>query len=240
MGCQGTPVPLCPLPPAARPWYHAAMSSLARWQWVLAIAAAVVLWAAGLLALPPSAPAPPPPGTFELWPPNVALFRLVNSYRSPLADAVSIVFIALGTGWVLLPALILAWLARPRRVVPLLLAAGVEAVTTLALKLLFAQPRPFTVLPGVHVLQPLVRNYAFPSGDVGLATALAVVLGWHARWQIKLALGLYVFLVAYGRLYAGVHFPIDVLMGVLVGMATGTFAVYVWQRGWLPRVPHAG
>ena len=211
------------------------MSSLARWQLVVAMALAAVLGAAGLLAL--RQPAPPlvvTPGVFELWPPNVALFRLINDHRSAFADAVSLVFIALGTGWVLLPAVILAWLARPWRVVPLLLAAGLEALTTMVLKLLFQQPRPFRLLPDVHLLQPLVRGDSFPSGDVGLATALACILGWHARWPVKLALALYVALVAYGRIYAGVHFPLDVAMGALVGLAVGLLVTHLWQRGWLP------
>jgi undecaprenyl-diphosphatase len=41
---------------------------------------------------------------------------------------------------------------------------------------------------------------------------------------------LWAFLVAYGQVYIGVHYPTDVIFGALIGIAVGTFIVYLYKQ----------
>ena len=88
--------------------------------------------------------------------------------------------------------------------------------TNVILKHLFTRPRPWLV--------PLVAEgdpNSFPSGHSSAALASAAAW-WHylpRPWRtVGLACGL---LMALSRLYVGVHFPTDVLCGVLVGLFCG-------------------
>lgn len=80
--------------------------------------------------------------------------------------------------------------------------------------------RPFAILENVHPLigNPLTAE-AFPSGHATIAFALATAIFlMDKKWgTVMLALA---GLVAVGRVIAGVHFPIDVLSGAILGSAT--------------------
>ena len=133
---------------------------------------------------------------------------------------------ALGSVPVLL-AIVLAvcgWLALERRgaLVGLVLASSLGAMLlNAALKGLFGRPRP-TVVP------PLAwaDSTSFPSGHAMIAAAIYLTLGallarTTTRWRLRLyylavALGMSG-LVAFSRLYLGVHYPTDVLAGMAAG-----------------------
>lgn len=121
------------------------------------------------------------------------------------------------------------------------------------LKLVFRRPRPFDVLAGVEVLIPRPGDLSFPSGDTAGAFGAAVALGYalpRLRWPaILIASG-----IALARVAVGVHYPGDVVGGVLVGTLFGRAApiavaeilrrlpwtIYVvphthWDREWYSR-----
>jgi len=90
----------------------------------------------------------------------------------------------------------------------------------LVLKNLIARPRPFQVDPSIRLVIPPPREYSFPSGHTmnGFAAASAL---WHERRRAgALALALAA-LIAFTRLYFCVHYPTDVLGGIVIGCASG-------------------
>ncbi|WP_380674359.1 phosphatase PAP2 family protein [Salinigranum sp. GCM10025319] len=134
----------------------------------------------------------------------------------------------LGDPWLLLGGLALLYavadrLALDRRRVAFVLATAFCALgVTLALKSWFALPRP----PGA--LEP---GYGFPSGHALGATVVwgtsALVLDLGRR-RVRLALaGVVVPAVAASRVVIGVHYLVDVVVGVLVGLAVVGVAVAV-------------
>lgn len=78
-----------------------------------------------------------------------------------------------------------------------------------------------------------VHGFGFPSGHTATAFALAVIVahlvpaGAAARWRA--APFVVAALVAAGRLYAGVHYPLDVVGGALWGIAVGAATVAALQ-----------
>lgn len=101
-------------------------------------------------------------------------------------------------------------------------------VGNVLLKNSIARPRPSWLNDAVTLLIPNPTDYAFPSGHTLSSTIAATILtlekrsfGWVA---VPLAL-----LIAFSRLYLYVHFPTDVLAGLLLGVFIG-FAVWKWLR----------
>lgn len=127
-----------------------------------------------------------------------------------------------GLLWIALCALLLLW-PKTRRAG----LAGAFALllsllcTNIVLKHLLSRPRPWLVLEGLIPLVAEPDPNSFPSGHSSAALAAAAAW-WHylpKPWRIT-AMAAAV-LMALSRLYVGVHFPTDVLCGILVGLLCG-------------------
>jgi len=131
-----------------------------------------------------------------------------------------------GIGLLALLLLIAWWRARsqsnPQRQVARVLwaAAGTalaEGISHYVLKPLFAERRPYLTLAHVEVLLTRTHGYSFPSGHGTIAGAVIVGL-WLSRQRLLtiLAAIMGVFL-AFGRVYVGMHYPGDVVAGLIFG-----------------------
>ena len=159
------------------------------------------------------------------------IYVWVVEHRVPPLDWV---FVALtfagyaGLLWIALAA-VLAFRA-PRPVLPTtaLVAATVWGadLVTLGLKRLTSRERPYeTVLEP----DPLVRadiGLSFPSGHAATSFAGAVLLAYLFRRPAP-GLLLLATLVAYSRVYVGVHYPADVLAGAAVGTLVALVVIAV-------------
>lgn len=119
----------------------------------------------------------------------------------------------------------------------------IVAVSGQALVFFFVQLTVTRQRPHVKRLDSSPPTSSFPSGHTGAATALfvasALLVAWYVQRRWKRLLGVTVLLavpllVAYGRLYRGMHHPTDVLAAFLNGLACVTIAsVFVLnRRGW--------
>ncbi len=141
----------------------------------------------------------------------------------------------LGSGWMVLP-VVLASLAPGRfarlgvTARALLLVTGVTSGLVALLKMLVQRPRPFRAYSDVMALVAAPSDYSLPSGHAAGAFVVATFItcalaysGARARHVVLCgaALGLVAAMVAASRVVLGVHFPIDVTLGALFGMACG-------------------
>jgi len=130
------------------------------------------------------------------------------------------------------PASWMAWNARARACLFLLLSLALSGVLVTVLKALFGRLRPVWLFrEGEYGFAPLSFDWAansFPSGHSqtiwAVMTALMVVFPRH--WPTWVALGT---LVAASRLFLTVHYLSDVLMGTAIGIATAVLLAR-WAR----------
>ena len=115
---------------------------------------------------------------------------------------------------------------------------GVQAVVGLAISAficnLILKPelmrcRPCWLEPGIPLLTTNPVDYSFPSGHTNASFAVATVMGCMCPLWLALAVGLYAFLIAFSRLYLLVHYPTDVLAGMMIGTICGFIAIPVAQ-----------
>ena len=100
---------------------------------------------------------------------------------------------------------------------------------TFALKELTDRPRPFEVLAEADPLLGGTGGNSFPSGHASTSFAGAVVLAYLVRRAVP-ALLVLAALVAFSRVYVGVHYPLDVVAGALLGASVGAAAVIAPRR----------
>ena len=106
-------------------------------------------------------------------------------------------------------------------------------VVNFTIKPLIARPRPWLVIENFVNLVPESDPNSFPSGHTNsaFAFALAVCLSAPKRWMKITAVCMAV-VMGLSRLYVGVHFPSDVLVGALIGALCGLAGAWVVKTVW--------
>jgi membrane-associated phospholipid phosphatase len=168
---------------------------------------------------------------------NHALFLLLNRAGHALGDDTWLHLTMFGDGAIAL-ALVLPSIRRAPRCFWAALAAAVfAALWTQVTKQCIDVPRPLAVFGAAEFFHagPAYRQVAFPSGHAAAAFALAGigVMGLAGRNALRLLFLLLAGLVGVSRVMVGVHWPLDVLWGMLggwIGAWTG-LALHA-RRGW--------
>lgn len=174
---------------------------------------------------------------------DIALFRLINGqWAHTWLDGLAS---ALQHPWWLWPpvAVLAAWLlikgGRKGRVFVLTLAAAVIATDVFCaqiLKPLIARPRPCVELEGVRALLGVKKSWSMPSNHAANTAAAAFVIGaFYRRWIVP-AIAV-VLVVGFTRIYLGVHYPLDILLGWAMGAVIAALALTVQER-LIERQPH--
>ncbi|ATX82493.1 PAP2 superfamily protein [Mariprofundus ferrinatatus] len=162
-----------------------------------------------------------------------ALFRLINDSHSPIGDAFFGVVSGLGDGLVIALLASLLMLYRLRLGMVALSGYLLSGLIAQIFKRIFDMPRPPAVLENVHVLGSAFTSHSFPSGHAtsdGVLVLVAFLL-WSVKDWRSWALATLFLLAAVGRVYGGVHFPIDVVAGLGIGIIT-TWLLWRWSEKW--------
>ena len=142
------------------------------------------------------------------------------------------VFTSLGNGgivWIVLTIAMLCW--KPTRKYGV--ASGIALLlsllfTNLGLKPLISRTRPYYTVEGLIPLVTSSDLNSFPSGHT--SAAFAAGLAWARvlpkKWMRVTAV-VQAFLMGLSRLYVGVHYPTDVLVGAIVGTVCAVLAILV-------------
>lgn len=90
--------------------------------------------------------------------------------------------------------------------------------------------RPCAAMPDAQALLPCSADYSMPSDHAVIAGALVVGL-WVLQRRLGVVAAVLALLLAFSRVYVGVHYPSDVAVGLLFGAAVAA-AVVFGLRGW--------
>jgi undecaprenyl-diphosphatase len=123
---------------------------------------------------------------------------------------------------------------------------AVMATAAGGLALLLVQPisnaveraRPFVDHPHAKLLISHARDPGFPSDHATGAFAMATALWFYDRTIGALAL-LLAAIVAFARVYVGVHYPADVVAGALIGIAVALIFQFTPLRAVIVRIATA-
>lgn len=160
---------------------------------------------------------------------DTALFLYINqSLSHPLLDLLMPLISHLGSIFLWAPLSII--FLHYRRLLGKRLITGLvpAALVVFSIKHIVARPRPFDVLEGINILD-IETLSGFPSGHTTFAFLAAFLL---SREFPKYRIPFYIIAVAVAlsRIYVGMHFPLDVLAGAIIGLAAGYAVVQLIPR----------
>jgi undecaprenyl-diphosphatase len=125
-----------------------------------------------------------------------------------------------GLVWIALAPVLAAWGGRAVVKTTLLTAACVWTADLLAtaIKAVTGRARPFETVPEADPLLAGTVGDSLPSGHAATSFAGFVLLALLVR-RARPALFTLALLVSFSRVYVGVHYPIDVVAGAVLGAA---------------------
>ena len=161
---------------------------------------------------------------------------MIQNLRTPIGDTIVPLITKLGDAgiiWIILT-LILLLIPKTRKTGVILTAALLVdlVLCNMLLKNLVARTRPFDVNTAVQLLVAKPRDYSFPSGHTAASFASVTALylaGEKKLWKAALVLAV---LIALSRLYLYVHYPTDIIGGVIFGSLSGYlgYKIVEWMR----------
>lgn len=92
--------------------------------------------------------------------------------------------------------------------------------TSYVLKIAFHAPRPFVTHLDVHPLVSETPFSSFPSGHATLFFALATAIYLYDK-RVGYVFFIMAALIAISRMVVGVHYPIDIIAGAVIGIGVG-------------------
>lgn len=101
-------------------------------------------------------------------------------------------------------------------------------VSSLVLKLIFQVPRPFIKFSNIN---PLITpmDYSFPSGHSAFFMAIAVAI-FLCHKRVGYIFIICAILIGLSRIVAGIHFPLDVFVGWILGGSISFLFIKIFKK----------
>lgn len=167
---------------------------------------------------------------------EIHILDLIQNLRTPLGDIIVPFITRLGDAgilWIILTVILLL-IPKTRKTGIILTAALLVdlVLCNLLFKNLVARTRPFDVNTAVQLLVAKPKDYSFPSGHTAASFASVTALylaGEKKMWKAAFVLAV---LIALSRLYLYVHYPTDIIGGVIFGSLSGYmgYRIVEWMR----------
>ena len=103
-------------------------------------------------------------------------------------------------------------------------------ICNVILKPIVARIRPYSINQTVQLLVTPLKDYSFPSGHTAASFASVSALYFAARKRMAAGALIVSVLIAFSRMYLYVHYPTDVLGGLIIGLLCGWIADMIIQK----------
>ncbi|MEM3939822.1 MAG: phosphatase PAP2 family protein [Saccharolobus sp.] len=159
---------------------------------------------------------------------NIYFFYLINHNQLSALNPIMVFFTKYGREYVWIPvtAIFFAIGGKFRRSSLLLIGGFIIAIILGEIsKYVMAQPRPFLILHNVYLLVPEPTDFSYPSGHALIVSVGAIIVLMTLPYYVSIPLFVEALIVSYSRVYVGVHWPLDVLSGWILGIAIALTAL---------------
>lgn len=121
-----------------------------------------------------------------------------------------------------------------RNAIKTCIGLGINTLLTTGLKYGVNRSRPYETYPNEIIKRTSTGPYSFPSGHTSYAFSLATSVTLSTKkWYAAVPCYAYAGAVGYSRMRLGVHYPSDVLAGMLIGIGSSWL---VWKADkWINR-----
>ncbi len=164
---------------------------------------------------------------------ELSILHAIAQLRSPLLDPI-LGFLtdicSFGQVWILI-SLVMVFYKKTRFIGLTALVALflMQFSGNMLLKPLIARPRPFVVDPTLLWYVHMPSDFSFPSGHTASSFAAAFVYFFNDR-RIGIPALVLAALISFTRLYFGVHYPTDILGGIVLGLICATAALFLMRK----------
>lgn len=164
---------------------------------------------------------------------NSILLYIKNNMHGPILDKAMVIITSLGNEgaiWIVIAGFLI--INKKYRKIGLMVLGALILSTILGegiLKHLVQRIRPSADIPAVNLLISKPLSYSFPSGHTTSSFAVAGVLAKYLKKYAFIFWGV-ASLVAFSRLYLYVHYPTDVLAGIILGLICSRITIYMSNR----------
>lgn len=157
----------------------------------------------------------------------------INEMHNPVLDKIMVGITTLGDAgmiWIAL-GLILLFVKKTRKCgILMLVSIALGAVVgNVILKNVIARPRPCWIDPNISLLIPNPHDFSFPSGHTLASFEAAITIFLHNKKWGSLSLVLAA-LIAFSRMYLFVHFPTDIIGGIVLATIISIVVYYGYEK----------
>ncbi|MBP3475530.1 MAG: ABC transporter substrate-binding protein [Lachnospiraceae bacterium] len=172
---------------------------------------------------------------------EIKVLDFIQTIRTPAGDVFMSHITRLGDAgiiWIIL-AVILLIIPKTRRSGIIVTAALLVDVVlcNCILKNVFARVRPYDVNTSVQLLIDRQKDFSFPSGHTAASFASVTALYYARNRKLCTAALVLAVVLAFSRLYLYVHYPTDILGGIVIGILSGYIGYRIvdkskWKSRW--------
>ncbi|PDZ08872.1 undecaprenyl-diphosphatase [Bacillus pseudomycoides] len=162
---------------------------------------------------------------------NIDAFRWINDLgkQNPSLNPM-MVFVAEYMLYALVLGVLIYWFTRNNKNRMMIIQGGLAFIVAEIIGKIVGQfyshHQPFAVLPNVNQLVEHEIDNSFPSDHTILFFSICVSI-WLVRKKEGWLWLMLAFCVAISRIWVGVHYPIDVVTGALVGIISALFVYWI-------------